>query len=218
MHSDSKIWSYAFVALQLLTGLAFAEQPMFETGTIAGSNPRGFVLNAYPVIARLPGGRLLCVFAVETAAKPAKMKIAASASDDGGKDWSHPTIIFDHPELEDADPNLLVDGDRVLAFSTTIPKPGTIDRSLIYMRESKDGIRWGDELLLQTPHRYIAGKIHQGHRLADGTLLIGYAWDTWAEQGMPPTSEGEMNIKSGVLYSVDGGKTWHAGGDMGQRI
>ncbi len=214
MHSDSKIWSYAFVALQLLTGLAFAEQPMFETGTIAGSNPRGFVLNAYPVIARLPGGRLLCVFAVETAAKPAKMKIAASASDDGGKDWSHPTIIFDHPELEDADPNLLVDGDRVLAFSTTIPKPGTIDRSLIYMRESKDGIRWGDELLLQTPHRYIAGKIHQGHRLADGTLLIGYAWDTWAEQGMPPTSEGEMNIKSGVLYSVYGGKTWHAGGDM----
>jgi predicted neuraminidase len=193
---------------------AFAEQPIFETGVIARSDPQGFVINAYPVIARLSDGKLLCVFAAETAAKPPKMKIAASTSTDRGKSWSAPSVLFDHLQTEDADPNLLVDGNRVLAFSTTIPEPVRIDHSLIYMRESADGVHWGDEVLLTTPHRYIAGKIHQGHRLADGTLVMGYAWDTWAEQGMVPASEGEMDIKSGLLRSTDGGKTWTGGGDL----
>src|ERR1700722_19004114 len=87
---------------------AFAEQPMFETGVIARSDPRGFVINAYPVIARLSDGKLLCVFAAETAAKPPKMKIAASTSTDRGKSWSAPSVLFDHLLTEDADPNLLV--------------------------------------------------------------------------------------------------------------
>ncbi|PYY12557.1 MAG: hypothetical protein DMG69_00820 [Acidobacteria bacterium] len=194
--------------------VALAQQPMFETGVVARSDSQQFVLNAYSVIDRLRSGRLLCIFSVETAEKPPKMRIASSISDDGGKTWSKPEVVFDHPHTEDADPSLLVDGDRVLAFSTTVPEPVRIERSLIYMRASRDGIHWGDEVLLKTPHRYIAGKIHQGHRLADGTLIVGYAWDTWAEQGMPPATEGEMDIKSGVLRSTDGGNTWVAGGDL----
>jgi predicted neuraminidase len=43
---------------------------------------------------------------------------------------------------------------------------------------------------------------------------MGYSWDTWAEQGTPAATEGEMNLKSGVLRSTDGGKTWHPGGDL----
>ncbi|HEV2274830.1 MAG TPA: sialidase family protein, partial [Acidobacteriaceae bacterium] len=96
--------------------------------------------------------------------------------------------------------------------------PGKIDRTLIYMRQSRDGLHWSEERLLKTPHRYIAGKIHQGHRLSDGTLIMGYSWDTWAEQGMPPQTEGEMNLKSGVLRSQDGGRTWTPGGDMSAAI
>jgi Neuraminidase (sialidase) len=193
---------------------AAAQEAMFETGTVARSHPDQFVMNAYPVIARLSSGRLLCVFSVYAAEKPSKMKIASSISDDNGKTWSQASLVFDHPDAEDADPNLLVDGKRVLAFSTTVPMPVKIAHSLIYMRSSDDGVRWSEETLLKTPHKYIAGKIHQGHRLADGTLIIGYAWDTWAEQDMPPATEGEMNIKSGVLRSTDGAKTWSAGGDM----
>ena len=205
--------------IALATGArARGQQPIFETGVIARSDPRQFVMNAYPVVDRLRSGRLLAIFSVETAAKPAKMKIAACISDDGGETWSKPEIVFDHPKSEDADANLLVDGDRVLAFSTTVPEPVRIDRSLIYMRESTDGVHWGDEVLLKTPHRYIAGKIHQGHRLGDGTLVVGYAWDSWAEQGMPPATEGEMDIKSGVLRSTDGGKTWSAGGELYAQI
>ncbi|HTF25294.1 MAG TPA: sialidase family protein [Candidatus Limnocylindria bacterium] len=212
-------YGFAVAALVVAAcGAASPPQPLFEVGVVARSDPQQFVMNAYPVVARLASGRLLCIFSVETLAKPAKMNIAASTSDDGGKAWSQPTIVFDHPNAEDADPNLLVDGDRVLAFSTTVPEPVRIDYSMIYMRESKDGVHWGEEVLLKTPHRYIAGKIHQGHRLADGALVIGYAWDTWAEQRMPPATEGEMDIKSGVLRSTDGGKNWTAGGDMYSQI
>lgn len=198
----------------LLSSVSQAEQPEFETVVLAPSNANGFTLNALPVVARMASGRLVCVFSVETAERPVKMNIAFSVSDDGGKKWSKAAVLFDHLGAEDADPNLLVDRIRILAFSTTVPNPGKIDHSLIYMRSSEDGVHWGREVLLKTPHRYIAGKIHQGHRLSDGTLVMGYAWDTWAEKNMPPATEGEMNIKSGVLRSTDDGKTWSAGGDM----
>ena len=83
------------------------------------------------------------------------------------------------------------------------------------MRSSEDmGQSWSQPVQVTMPHRYVAGKIHIGHKLADGTLIIGYAYDTWAEQGMVPATEGEMDIKSGVLRSKDGGKTWTPGGDL----
>jgi Neuraminidase (sialidase) len=204
----------AIVLAVVLSGAASAQQPSFETGIVARSNPQQYVTNAYPVIARLASGRLLCVFSVAGSEKPTKLKIASSISDDNGKTWSNPEVVFDHPNGEDADPNLLVDRNRVLIFSTTVPMPVKIATSQIYMRESTDGVHWGEETLLDTPRKYIAGKIHQGHRLSDGTLIFSYAWDTWADQGMPPTTEGEMDIKSGVLRSTDGGKAWKAGADL----
>src|SRR5262249_40587503 len=175
----------ALATMLLATLSAMAQQPFFELGTVARSEPQQYVVNAYPVVDRLGSGRLVCIFSVATAQKPMKLKIAVSVSDDNGKTWSNPQIVFDHTNAEDADPNLLVDGDRVLAFSTSVPYPAQIAKSLIFMRESHDGVNWGPETLLVMPHKYIAGKIHQGHRLADGTLIVGYAWDTWAEQNMP---------------------------------
>jgi sialidase-1 len=215
MFSHERTWRIAVAFLVLVTSTyGNSKQPMFATGTVASAQSGRSVINAYPVIARLANGRLLCVFSVAAQEKPSKMKIAASISDDGGLSWSVPQILFDHLQSEDADPNLLVDGSRVLVFSTTIPEPVRIDRSQIYMRESEDGVQWSAETLLNTPHRYIAGKIHQGHRLHDGTLVMGYAWDRWAELGMPPATEGEMDINSGMLRSQDGGITWKHGGDL----
>jgi len=190
-----------------------SQQPIFETGVISEFKGTGFLTSAYPVIDRLKNGRLVCVFSCIADEKPSKMNIAFSTSDDNGLSWSKPRILFNHPGVEDADPNLLVDGDRILAFTTTVSVPG-IDSTDIYMRSSKDGLTWNNEIHTKKPYRYISGKIHQGHRLKDGTLIMGYAWDAWAEKGKPPRTEGEMDNRSGVLRSTDGGESWSAGSDI----
>ncbi len=190
-----------------------SQQPLFETGIISSHNTTGFIKSAYPVINRLKNGRLVSVFSGIEDAKSMKMNIVSIISDDDGLTWSKPQIIFSHPNADEYDPNLIVDGDRILAFSTTVSVPG-IDSTDIYMRSSQDGLTWGTEVQLKKPYRYISGKIHQGHRLKDGTLIMGYCWDAWAERGLPPATEGEMDNRSGVLRSIDGGKTWSQGADI----
>lgn len=201
------------IGFALVPKLVRSQQPMFQTGVISAFTGTGFVTSAYPVIDRLKNGRLVCVFSCIADEKPSKMNIAFSISDDNGLNWSKPQILFNHSGVEDADPSLLVDGDRILAFSTTVSVPG-IDSTDIYMRSSKDGLTWGNEVHTKKPYRYISGKIHQGHRLKDGTLIMGYAWDAWAEKGMPPRTEGEMDNRSGVLRSTDGGESWSSGSDI----
>lgn len=205
---------FAFFQLSLPVK-AYAQQASFQTGIISSFATTGFITSAYPVIDRLQDGRLVCIFACADTVKPPKYKIAVSLSDDNGLTWSKPQIVFDHPKSLDADPNLLVDGDRIMAFSTTVPPlEHRIDSTAIFVRESRDGVHWGAERQIGQPHRYICGKIHQGHRLKDGTLIMGYSWDIWAEQHMPPATEGQMDLNSGVLRSTDGGKTWKPGGDI----
>jgi hypothetical protein len=63
-------------------------------------------------------------------------------------------------------------------------------------------------------HKYYAGLNHPGLRLRDGMLIMGYSWDLLAEAGRPPMHQGEMDLKSGVLRSGDGGMTWTAGADI----
>jgi Neuraminidase (sialidase) len=212
--------SFLFMGILTLSQIicpitAKSQQAAFHTGVISSYRTTGFVTSAYPVINRLSNGRLVCIFACTDTVKSSKLKIAVCVSDDNGLTWSKPEIIFDHPKAIDADPNLLVDGDHIFAFSTTVPPIShRIDSTAIFVRVSDDGVNWSEERQIKQPHRYICGKIHQGHRLKDGTLIIGYSWDTWAEQHMPPATEGQMNLKSGVLRSKDGGKTWLPGGDI----
>src|SRR5690606_5110907 len=131
----------------LMLALAFASlahagelvQP--ELGVVSSAQHNGFEVSAYPVLGRLPGGRLVCLFSARAAGQK-KMKIAASVSDDGGRTWSRPNTVIDTPAAPDYDPSLIVDRDRILAFSTTVPGPQHISHSQIWISESKDGVRW----------------------------------------------------------------------------
>jgi hypothetical protein len=130
----------------------------------------------------------------------------AALSDDGGLTWSSPRELIDNPGLWDGDPNVIVDGARTFAYCTTRDvELKTIDRSTVFMVKSDDsGNSWSSPVEISMPKRYVAGKQHKGLRLGDGTLLMGYSWDLWAEKGTPARTEGEMNIASGVLRSTDG--------------
>ncbi len=200
----------------LLAGASQAEEKaFFETGTVAPSDGGDFAINAYPVIARLQSGALLCVWTAARKGVLESYRIVGALSHDNGKTWGAPALLFQGNKALEADPNIVLNGRRVLVFSTTVPLPLKIEKTQIWMKSSDDlGETWSAPLEVPMPHRYVAGKIHVGHRLPDGTLIMGYAYDTWAEQGMIPATEGEMDIKSGVLRSRDGGRTWMAGGDL----
>ncbi len=210
-----------FVSLAVICiahGYAQSQRPLFETKILFGQQSHGFIKSGTPVIDRLASGRLVCVFAMtkDIDRKKEKYDIMSGYSDDNGVTWSEPRVLFNHADANDLDPNLVVDGDRILAFSTTVSNLAKrrIDSTDIYMRYSMDGDNWSREVLLKKPYRYISGKIHRGHRLKDGTLIMGYAWDAFAQKGKPPGNEGEMDNRSGVLRSTDGGNSWSAGGDI----
>ena len=182
-----------------------ADGPQFETGVVKKSEGTRFYHNAYPTVARLTSGRLMALFGAYSPDQSSAL-VAAALSDDGGRTWSSAREIIDNPGLWDGDPNIIVDGSRTFVYCTTrTVELETIDRSTVFMvKTDDDGESWSEPVEISMPKKYVAGKQHKGMRLGDGTLLMGYSWDLWAEKGTPARTEGEMNIASGILRSTDG--------------
>jgi len=192
------------------------EKPFFETGVVAKSAGGAFAFNAIPGVAATPGGKLLAVWIAYPAGPNPRLRIVGALSADGGRGWSPPFFLpIDNPGKEDADPSLVIDGQRILALSTTLPVPGKILTTEIWVTTSEDdGKTWSKPFLASTPHKYVEGKVHIGHKLPDGRLAVGYAWETFCEQGLSPATEGEMDNRAGLMFTRDGGHHWTAGGDI----
>ena len=188
-----------FLAVATLAGAGF------ETGVVKESDGKGFDVNSYPVIARTVGGKLLTVWTVR-AKGDADTRIVGAVSADGGRTWGAPRTVIDIPRMDDADPNIVVDGPRIFVYSTTVAigQP-SIARSQVYASRSEDeGVTWTDPVEITFPFKYFVGKRHIGIKLLDGTLAMPFSWDLWAQKGIPARTEGEMNLASGVLLSKDG--------------
>ncbi len=189
------------------------EKPFFETGAVREAASPG-ERHAYPVIARTAGGQLLTVWTMMDAEKR-DGRIVGAFSRDGGRTWSEPVTLIDIPGKMDADPSIIIDGRRILVYSTTVEIPNRIERSEVWMTVSEDeGRQWSAPLRIEMPYKYVVGKRHLGLKLRDGTLIMPFSWDLWAEAGTPARTEGEMDLKSGVLLSTDGGLTWTPHGDL----
>ena len=109
------------------------------------------------------------------------------------------------PAKSMADPNMLVDGNRVWVFSTKVNVPNRIDKSwIVAIRSEDNGVTWSEPYEVTVPRQYVSGKQHNAIALRDGTYVMGVAWDKWPEMGMAARSEGEMDLTAGVLVSRDG--------------
>ncbi len=199
------------IAFLLASATAFSGS--FETGIIAASDGAAHLTNAYPVIVRIAGGRLVTAFSVMPKDDPDGY-IAASASDDGGRTWSPPVKALDIPGKLDADPCLLWDGRRLFVYSTTVPMKRTvIESSQMYVATSEKGTEWTAPQEIVLPFAYSVGKRHRVVPLIDGSFAMPISWDLWAQRGTPARTEGEMDLASGVLKSKNG-MEWRAFGAL----
>jgi len=156
---------------------------------------------------------------VARAADPkSKLRIVGALSSDGGRSWTAPFALIDNPGKSDADPNIVVDGGRIVVLCSTLPTPGKILLTETWMTASEDdGKSWSPPVLTTQPHKYTNGKVHVGHKLKDGRLAVGYSWDIFCEQGLSPATQGELELRAGLMLSSDGGRHWVAGGDISAR-
>lgn len=198
----------AILVLGLQTVSATAqEKPFFEEGVVRAPSAKGEI-NAYPVVARTSSGNLFVAWSISGPGNT-DGKIVGSVSRDNGRTWSDPITVIDVPKKFDGDPCIIIDGKRILVYSSSVIPPNKIDNSEVWMAVSEnDGESWSSPEKIQIPFKYFVGKRHIGLKLKNGMLAMPGSYDLWAEKGTPAKTEGEMDLKSGVLLSSDGGKTW----------
>jgi hypothetical protein len=202
-----------FRVITLLIASGIGSGASLETGVVAASDGAAHWTNAYPVVVRIDGGRLVTAFSVMPK-DDGDGYIAAASSDDNGKTWSRPVKALDVVGKLDADPSLLWDGHRVCVYSTTVPLKRTlIASSQMYVATSETGERWTEAKEIVLPFAYSVGKRHMVVHLLDGTFAMPISWDLWAQRGTPARTEGEMDLASGVLKSKDG-MDWRAFGSL----
>lgn len=155
----------------------------------------------------LPGGEWLVMFMTGGAGEPEPANhIVLSRSTDEGQTWSAPEVVLQYDDRACLPSELIVDGDRLLAFVHT--HDGSFGTWRSRTIESGDG----------------------GHRWSEPAALDPYPRDTfvrnlcetsWGEWVLPVQSyqpPEEMDVRSGLLehgyngaiISADRGETWEA--------
>lgn len=192
-------------ALLLIATAALAlSAAELETGVVVKSDGQSFNSTTIPQVGMLGDGRLLAVFGAMGKGQT-NGRIYGAFSSDGAKTWSAPKLLIDDPKMDDGDPNMLIDGNKVWVYGTRTRIPNDIKKAWTTVVKSTDnGATWSEVKEVFIPRQYTPGKQHNGIRLNDGSYAMGISWDLWAEKGMAARTEGEMYLASGLLLSTDG--------------
>ncbi|MDO5552207.1 MAG: sialidase family protein [Planctomycetia bacterium] len=158
---------------------------------------------AFPDVARLADGRLLCVFydgdghvAFPSDSLPNGGRVSGCFSEDEGKTWSEPFVVFDSP-FDDRDPGVTVTEDGTILVNFFLldnpVRPHTWYRKLgtWYVQSTDGGKTWSrvypvsDNFFVSSPIRI----------LRDGRWAVGLYNE-------------EPNYEAAVAVSDDQGKSW----------
>jgi hypothetical protein len=183
---------------------------VISRGEAAGS------YQAFTDVCRLANGDLLCVFyagyghvSLPRADFPRGGRICSVRSQDEGRTWSAPRVLFDGP-FDDRDPHIAQMRDRtvVCSFFTYRPQPDgkmLCDTSLVSSRDG--GETWETEARVVAAGWPSSAPVRE---LPDGTRLLG----VYREDG--------AIAYGGVIRSTDAGRTWSdpipIGKDSGVRL
>ena len=164
---------------------------------------------AFTDLCRLRNGDLLCVFyagyghvSLPKDGWPKGGRICLVRSEDDGRGWSAPRVLFDGPS-DDRDPHVaqMSDGTVVCSFFTYRPEGGQTlcDTCLVTSRDG--GVTWDAKPQIVAPGWPSSAPVRE---LPDGTRLLGiYREDAHTAYG-------------GVIRSTNGGQTWSAPIPIGQ--
>lgn len=194
---------YYFVVVLFQISLALnvvAAEPGVEFVHVCQDGGNGGY-EAFPDVARLADGRLMCVFydgwkhvSLPDDAHPNGGRISAVYSTDEGRTWSAPQVVYDGPN-DDRDPSVvqLSDG-RVFInyFSLKSNGEGGYTGLGTWLIGSHDGATWSEPRLL-VENYYCSSPIRE---LRDGTFVLGLYRET-----------GD-NANGAVIRSTDKGATW----------
>lgn len=191
----------------------------FQMGIMAWPDGQRVIRYAFPSsLAELADGRLLCVYSGRPEDRN-YLGTYGSFSEDDGQTWLEPQLFMGGDgKTACADPVIVVDGRRVMQFSTSHghnDNTADLSRSWTWKITSEDsGHTWSSPVEVPEPHNYIAGRVTAGLKMPDGTLVMGYGWDEVVERGDDSGDEVDQHYRAGVMRSKDGGETWTPGGDI----
>src|ERR1043166_6166863 len=85
-----------------------------DYAVVARSTGQEFAINSIPCVTSTPGGNLIAVWTAHRAGASPKLRVVGAISRDDGLTWSAPVSLIDNPGKTDADPNLVIDGRRII--------------------------------------------------------------------------------------------------------
>lgn len=198
------------LALLLLLAAPAGPPPFFGQTTVA-SHTDGYE-HRWPCMATLADERVVVAWSRRDL-QTNEDAIVLSGSYDSGCTWSPAEVVIANDGIVDADPSLVVSGERVFLMCTSVRSDGINTSAVWCVRSEDSGHTWSAPYEIPMNRRYTCGKCHRGLRLKSGTLVFGYSWDALCESGATLQAEGEMDLRAGVMRSIDNGETWTNGGD-----
>lgn len=207
-------WSFNILSKWVLLCLFFTVLTRAQEQNISLQEGKDFLVicrdggaggyEAFPDVCRLPDGRLICVFydgydhvSLPNEKHPKGGRISAILSEDEGRTWSQPFVVYDGP-YDDRDPSIaVIDGNKLVCNFFSLKPAEDKTKSYVglgtWVIFSEDwGKTWSEPKQL-FPEYYCSSPIRT---LPDGTLIISlYA--------------GEQKRYCGaVSLSKDKGITW----------